>query len=53
MYNGTATQLHLSDLKADCPTVTAIPAHNHNIYDKHDPGCNPVLSWPLDLKLVK
>ncbi|KAF4635416.1 hypothetical protein G7Y89_g2681 [Cudoniella acicularis] len=47
---GNPEQLHLSDLKSNCPQAYTAPAQNHNIWNTRDPGCNPVLVWRTDLK---
>lgn len=52
---GTPKQLKLSDLKLDCPVVdvsnqTYEQIGHSFVKGKFDPGCNPDLEWPTDLK---
>lgn len=49
---GPPTQLHLSDLKTDCPQSYTVPPNNHNVAGdpNYDLGCNPVLEYNIQLK---
>jgi hypothetical protein len=49
---GPPTQLHLSDLRTDCPQAYSVPPDNHNVYGdpNYDPGCNPVIEYRTELK---
>jgi hypothetical protein len=48
-YGSKPQQLHLNDLRGDCPTVQPedIDHHNH-VVDSID-GCNPVLAFGADV----
>ena len=55
---GAPKQLQLSDLRMDCPKTTILPDDifdyletNHVVLGK-DSQCNPILSWPVDLRLA-
>jgi len=57
---GPPEQLQLSDLRTDCPAVTADPnsldslnlISYKNILGTNDTECNPILSWPTRLKHI-
>jgi hypothetical protein len=57
---GPAQQLQLSDLRTDCPAVTANPdsldslnlISHKNILGTNDTECNPILEWPTGLKHI-
>jgi len=55
---GDPKQLQLSDLRTDCPQTTILPEDmfdyletNHVVLGQ-DSQCNPILSWPTDLRLA-
>ncbi|KAB8304448.1 hypothetical protein EYC80_003843 [Monilinia laxa] len=55
---GDPKQLRLSDLRTDCPQTTILPEDmfdyletNHVVLGQ-DSQCNPILSWPTDLRLA-
>ncbi|ESZ97341.1 hypothetical protein SBOR_2271 [Sclerotinia borealis F-4128] len=55
---GDPKQLQLSDLRTDCPQTTILPEDifdyletNHVVLGE-DSRCNPILSWPTDLRLA-
>ncbi|PQE34065.1 hypothetical protein CJF32_00002895 [Rutstroemia sp. NJR-2017a WRK4] len=53
---GPPQQLELSDLRTDCPKTTILPEDyfdyqgTNHLVQGEDSQCNPILSWPTDLR---
>jgi hypothetical protein len=53
---GPPQQLELSDLRTDCPETTILPKNyfdyleTNHLVEGEDSKCNPILSWPTDLR---
>ncbi|PQE12321.1 hypothetical protein CJF31_00000525 [Rutstroemia sp. NJR-2017a BVV2] len=53
---GPPRQLELSDLRTDCPKTTILPEDyfdyqgTNHLVKGEDSECNPILSWPTDLR---
>ncbi|KAM3075651.1 hypothetical protein ACMFMG_007784 [Clarireedia jacksonii] len=53
---GPPQQLQLSDLRTDCPQTTVLPKkyfdylETNHLVEGEDSQCNPILSWPTDLR---